>query len=84
MTTTINIGSDSADPADDTVTLDVGAGATVNVAVTGDTVNYWSQASPDDQSATGTITNGSNANFTVPSFLTSNGHSTLVITGGNY
>lgn len=84
MTTLINIGDDPNQPADDTVTLDVPAGATVNVAVSGATVNYWAAQSPDDTSQSGTIGNGSNQNFTAPSFLQSQGISTLTITGGNY
>lgn len=84
MTTTINIGDDANQPADDTVTLDVPSGATVNVAVTGATVTYWSQANPDDSASSGTITTGNNQNFTAPAFLEAAGSATLVITGGNY
>lgn len=84
MSTTINIGSDSADPSDDTVTLDVPSGATVNVAVVGgDTVNYYT-SQPDENGPAGTITNGSNQNFTAPAWLTSNSHSSITLTGGNY
>jgi hypothetical protein len=84
MTTIINIGDDPNQGADDTVTLDVPSGATVNVAVQGQTVTYWSQANPDDTASSGTISSGSNANFTVPSFLQAPGVTTLSITGGNY
>ena len=84
MATTINIGSDSADPSDDTVVLDVPPGATVTLTVVGgDTVNYYLNP-PDDTGATGTITNGNNQSFTTPAWLTSNSHSSIQLTGGNY
>ena len=84
MATTLSFGSDKADPADDTLTLDVPAGATVNVSVVdGDTVNYYLNQ-PDENGPSGTITNGSNQNFTAPAWLTSNSRSTITLTGGNY
>lgn len=98
MATKMNIGSDPAEFAqsppvatsDDTVSLYVPPGTTVNVAVVGSTVNYWSGSSPNNSSPTGTITTGNNQNFVCPSggnllaFLQSQGFSALTITGGNY
>lgn len=84
MATTIAFGDDKTNPPDDTLTLDVPSGATVNVAVIdGDTVNYY-LTQPDESGPTGTITNGSNQNFTSPAWLTSNSRSSITLTGGNY
>ena len=84
MSTTLSLGSDKTQPLDDVITLDVPPGATVNVSVVdGDTVNYYNSP-PDDTGASGTITNGSNQNFTAVAWLTSNSRSSITITGGNY
>lgn len=86
MTTYVNVGSDSNQPFDDAMSLYVQQGSTVTVTVSdGSTVNYYTTNNPYSESAAdGTIANGANHSFTANAWITSQGHSTLQLTGGSY
>ena len=88
MTANINIGSTySPQPADSTIQLEIPAGATVTVnVVAGGTVSYFNTLNGLNSAASGTIANGANQTFTVPSWIqpAASTQSSLQITGGNY
>lgn len=84
MATTTAFGDDNANTLDDAIPLYVPVGATVTVQVVdGASVDYYLQGL--EQGVSGTITNGSNQNFTTQGVvLASHGRSSITLTGGTY
>jgi hypothetical protein len=80
----IDLG-DNSTAAPEFVTLAVRQGDTVNISnLAGSaTVNYYTAPNGTDGSAT-TLNAGSNANVTVPTWIQSQGVSTVQLTGGIY